>query len=149
MLRQIAPRRPRLTRADIFICLAGEGRKCRNTLPSRPPPATALPLPETRADDPKADDAFLMRQLSAPGCPGFTHLRPRKANPAAVVLMALLRKDLETRLAEALPWILLMYPDLDWHWLIRRAKDDGVRLQNERMQIFPLPLSARRSLGRP
>ena len=85
-------------------------------------PATALPLPETLAEDPKADDAFLARQLSGLGYPGFTHLRPRKANPAAVLLAALLRQDLETRLAEALPWVLLTYPDLDWPWLIRHAK---------------------------
>ena len=85
-------------------------------------PATTLPLPETLAEDPKPDDALLARQLSGLGYPGFAHLRARKANPAAVVLAALLRKDLETRLAEALPWILLTYPDLDWSWLIRHAK---------------------------
>lgn len=68
-------------------------------------PATALPLPETLADQPKTDDALLARQLSGLGYPGFAHLRPRKANPAAVVLAALARKDLETRLTEALPWV--------------------------------------------
>lgn len=90
-------------------------------------PATALPLPETWAQDPNADDAFLARQLSGLGYPGLTHLRPRKANPAAVLLAALLRKDLETRLTEALPWVLLTYPDLDWVWLIRHAKLDDVQ----------------------
>lgn len=85
-------------------------------------PATALPLPETLTEDPKADDAFLARQLSGLGYPGFAHLRPRKANPAAVVLAALLRHDLETRLTEAIPWVLSTYPDLDWSWLIRHAK---------------------------
>lgn len=90
-------------------------------------PATALPLPETWAQDPKADDAFLARQLSGLGYPGFTHLRPRKANPAVVVLAAVLRKDLEARLVEALPWVLLTYPDLDWVWLIRNAKLDDVQ----------------------
>jgi transcriptional regulator with XRE-family HTH domain len=85
-------------------------------------PATALPLPKTLVEDPKADDASLARQLSGLGYPGFTHLRSRKANPAAVLLSALLRKDLETRLAEALPWVLSTYPDLDWPWLIRHAK---------------------------
>jgi hypothetical protein len=49
-------------------------------------------------------------------------LRPLKANPAAVVLEALLKKDLEARLAEALPWVLLKYPDLDWPWLVRHTK---------------------------
>jgi transcriptional regulator with XRE-family HTH domain len=90
-------------------------------------PATALPLPETSAEEPKPDDALLARQLSGLGYPGFAHLRARKANPAAIVLAALLRKDLETRLAEALPWVLLTYPDLDWSWLIRHAKLQDVQ----------------------
>ena len=38
------------------------------------------------------------------------------------MLGALLQKDLEVRLAGALPWVLLTYPDLDWPWLIRHAK---------------------------
>jgi hypothetical protein len=42
------------------------------------------------AEEPKPDDALLARQLSGLGYPGFVHLRPRKANPAAVVLAALL-----------------------------------------------------------
>jgi hypothetical protein len=41
-----------------------------------PLPATALPLPETLGEEPKADDALLARQLSELGCPGFAHLRP-------------------------------------------------------------------------
>ncbi|MFZ0497980.1 MAG: helix-turn-helix transcriptional regulator [Steroidobacteraceae bacterium] len=90
-------------------------------------PATALPLPETLADQPKTDDALLARQLSGLGYPSFAHLRPRKANPAAVVLAALVRKDLDTRLTEALPWVLLTYPDLDWSWLIRQAKLQDVQ----------------------
>jgi len=89
--------------------------------------ATALPLPETLADESKADDALLARQLAGLGYPGFSHLRPRKANPAAVVLAALLREDLEARSAEALPWVLLTYPDLDWSWLIRHAKLQDVQ----------------------
>jgi transcriptional regulator with XRE-family HTH domain len=90
-------------------------------------PATALPLPEASAEESKADGALLARQLSGLGYPSFAHLRPRKANPAAVVLAALLQNDLETRLAEALPWVLLTYPDLDWSWLIRHAKLQDVQ----------------------
>jgi transcriptional regulator with XRE-family HTH domain len=90
-------------------------------------PATALPLPKNLADQPRTDDALLARQLSGLGYPGFAHLRPRRTNPAAVVLAALLRKDLETRLAEALPWVLLTYPDLDWSWLTQHAKLQDVQ----------------------
>lgn len=85
-------------------------------------PATALPMPEPPSEGDLADAAQLARQLSGLGYPEFSHLRSRKANPAAVVLEALLQKDLETRLAEALPWVLMTYPDLDWAWLVRHAK---------------------------
>jgi transcriptional regulator with XRE-family HTH domain len=84
-------------------------------------PATALPIPETAAGD-AMDPGLLARQLAGLGYPGFAHLRSRKANPAAVILTALLQKDLETRLAEALPWVLLTYPDMDWSWLINQVK---------------------------
>ena len=29
---------------------------------------------------------------------------------------------MEPRLTEALPWLLLTYPTLDWHWLVERVK---------------------------
>jgi transcriptional regulator with XRE-family HTH domain len=84
--------------------------------------ATALPKPEPPSTEDVADAAQLARQLSGLGYPAFSHLRPRKANPAAVVFEALVQDDLESRLAEALPWVLLTYPDLDWVWLVRHAK---------------------------
>ena len=31
-------------------------------------------------------------------------------------------RDLEPRLSEALPWVAWRYPDLDWEWLVRKAK---------------------------
>lgn len=85
-------------------------------------PATVLPVPETAPEGAAGNPHLLPRQLSGLGYPGFAHLRPRKANPAVVVLEALLQKDLEVRLAEALPWVLLTYPDLDWSWLVHHAK---------------------------
>lgn len=84
-------------------------------------PATALPIPETDAGK-VIGPGLLARQLAGLGYPGFAHLRARKANPAAVVLAALVQNDLETRLAEALPWVLLTYPELDWSWLICQVK---------------------------
>jgi len=84
-------------------------------------PPTALPIPKA-APVGVVEPGLLARQLAGLGYPGFAHLRPRKANPAAVALAALLQKDLETRLAEALPWVLLTYSDLDWSWLIGQVK---------------------------
>jgi hypothetical protein len=53
----------------------------------------------------------------------FGYLRSRRRlNPAEVVFRALQHHDLESRVAEALPWVLLQFPDLDWDWLVREAK---------------------------
>ena len=52
--------------------------------------ATALPVPETAPEGAAANPDKLARQLSGLGYPGFAHLAALKANPAAVVLEALL-----------------------------------------------------------
>ena len=71
----------------------------------------------TRANDVLAED------LAALGYPGLSYLKSRrKRSPAEVVLSALSAKNLDARLAEALPWVLLRYPDLDWQWLVCAAK---------------------------
>jgi hypothetical protein len=43
-------------------------------------------------------------------------------NLAEVVLHAVVKPDLDTRLVEALPWVLSAYTDLNWEWLRDRAK---------------------------
>lgn len=85
-------------------------------------PATALPVPESFGRRVRANSDMLARQLAGLGYPGFAHLRHAKANPAAVLLNALVQEDLEVRLAEALPWLVLTYPDMDWSWLIPEVK---------------------------
>jgi transcriptional regulator with XRE-family HTH domain len=85
-------------------------------------PATALPIPEQLVPSDHLDSDKLARKLAGLGYPGFAHLRGTKANPAQVVLEALSQKDLEVRLSEALPWVVLRYPDLDWAWLMNHAK---------------------------
>jgi len=85
-------------------------------------PATALPIPEAAPGKVPADPDRLARQLAGLGYPGFRHLRGRKANPATVLLEALRQPDLEVRLTEALPWVVLTYPDLNWSWLVSQAK---------------------------
>ena len=85
-------------------------------------PATALPVPEVALDQGPADPDRLARQLAGLGYPGFAHLRGRKTNPAVVLLAALRHPDLDVRLTEALPWLVLAYPDLDWPWLVSQAK---------------------------
>src|SRR5688572_8525220 len=61
--------------------------------------------------------------LAALGYPGFAHLKPRrKRSPGEVMLSALQVVNLDSRVVEALPWVLLQYPDLDWRWLVREAQ---------------------------
>lgn len=86
-------------------------------------PATALPMPESVDARVPAEPERLAQQLAALGYPGFAHLSTdSKTNPAATVLEALLQPNLEVRLSEALPWVLLAYPDLDWQWLVDHSK---------------------------
>jgi transcriptional regulator with XRE-family HTH domain len=83
---------------------------------------TALPLPEPLGFQGAPPDQ-LQQDLAALGYPGFEHVRSRKlSNPAAVVLGAVVQRDLDTRLVEALPWVLGTYTDLNWAWLRDRAK---------------------------
>ena len=92
--------------------------------------ATTLPL-ETgeHSVHPKPNEA-LASELAALGYPGLAYLKSgRKRNPAEVVISALSTKNLDTRLAEALPWVLLEHTELDWHWLVRAAKVND--LQNK------------------
>ena len=86
--------------------------------------ATALPVPEELPD--RTSNERLARELAALGYPGYAHLTPREGvNPALVVLQALSAENVDARVTEALPWVLLRYPDLDWDWLVEK-----VRLRN-------------------
>lgn len=92
--------------------------------------ATKLPVEKHWHSVPAKDDRALASDLAALGYPGLSYLKSRrKRNPAEVVLSALKTKNLDTRLAEALPWVLLEHPELDWQWLISAAKVND--LQNK------------------
>lgn len=83
-------------------------------------PPTALPLGAMNVQD---DVQSLAEGLAALGYPGFSHFkRGHRANPAQLLFAALRMHDLETRLSEALPWVVWQYPDLDWTWLVAQAK---------------------------
>jgi transcriptional regulator with XRE-family HTH domain len=85
-------------------------------------PPTVLPLPDTQnVRDVSPND--LQRRFAALGYPGFEHVRSRAVtNPAETVFNAVVKRDLDTRLVEAVPWVLSTYPDLDWDWLRDHAK---------------------------
>jgi transcriptional regulator with XRE-family HTH domain len=85
-------------------------------------PATALPLPDS-ANLAGVGPDRLQKEFAALGYPGFAHARSRhKTNPALLVLTAVSQDDLDTRLVEALPWVMGAYTDLDWPWLRDRVK---------------------------
>lgn len=64
----------------------------------------------------REDETKLADELGAMGYPGFAYLAGKPArNPAELLLDALDRPDLSTRIAEGRPWVSLRYPDLDWN----------------------------------
>lgn len=86
-------------------------------------PATALPLPESSIDD-ATTEPWVEHALTRLGYPGFAHRGkpgPRR-NPTEVLLRALARDDLDPRLVEALPWLLLRFARFDFRSLAVLAK---------------------------
>jgi transcriptional regulator with XRE-family HTH domain len=92
--------------------------------------AAKLPLKTGWHNVQANDDDALASDLAALGYPGLSYLKSRrKRNPAEVMLSALSANNLDSRLAEALPWVLVKHPDLNWEWLVRAAKVND--LQNK------------------
>ena len=87
-------------------------------------PATTLPLPAYAAFDTAVAESWVEQSLSRLGYPGFAHRRHPGVtrNPVEVLLRALAFDDLDPRLAEALPWLLLRFEDLVFETLATRAK---------------------------
>jgi transcriptional regulator with XRE-family HTH domain len=88
-------------------------------------PATSLPFRDASAFDPQAFAA----SLGALGYPRFSYLSKsgRRENPAALLLTALRQDQLDSRLTEALPWLLLHYPTLNWNWLVEHVKRQNLQ----------------------
>lgn len=114
-----------------YVCLLERGQRSvpgrlsqriaglLNLSPSRRPlSATMTPL--------AADGAA--RALGTLGYPGFAHYRQRQTlNPAELLLRVLRTTELDARVVEALVWVVLIYPDLDWEWLTREAKVNNLQ----------------------
>jgi len=85
-------------------------------------PPTALPM-EQLSMGAACDSEVVARNLAGLGYPGFSFLRPaRQVNPASVLVAALSSSDLEVRVVEALPWLVLKFPQMDWEWLLKEAR---------------------------
>jgi transcriptional regulator with XRE-family HTH domain len=88
-------------------------------------PATELPV---EAPGPNVGAQQVAEALGALGYPGFAYLkRGARWHPAQVLLTALQQPNLEARLAEALPWVVLHYPNLNWDQLFEQAKMKDVQ----------------------
>src|SRR5204863_838937 len=88
-------------------------------------PATELPV---EAPKPNVGAQQIAEALGGLGYPGFAYLkRGARWHPAQVLLTALEQSNLEARLAEALPWVVLHYPNLNWDWLLERVKVKDVQ----------------------
>ena len=87
-------------------------------------PPTVLPLSGTGVLSLAATDAQLEQGLARLGYAGLAYRkRPGvRRNPADLLLMALSADDLDPRLAEALPWLLLRFEGLNSEELVARAK---------------------------
>lgn len=87
-------------------------------------PPTALPPSGSPQKPLSTDNQTLAEELARLGYPGFAYFRTRRRakHPAEVLLTALAKDDLEARLTEALPWLLLHFEDLDASWLSQQAR---------------------------
>ncbi len=84
-------------------------------------PATALPLEPYRRRD--RDTGFFQRALGTLGYSGFAYLRrSAKVNPTELLMEALDSENLDSRVVEALPWLPIVFPEMDWTWLTFNAK---------------------------
>ncbi len=89
---------------------------------------TVLPVETDWSEAPHCEGQDVAAYLAGLGYPGLAYLRPaKKKNPAEVLFAALNCDDLESRLTEALPWVVLKYPDLDWNWLVTAAKTHNLQ----------------------
>ncbi len=123
-----SPTRPRGLRShQTYVALLESGKRpfpprlARRAVALLGMSPSALPLSQRALTDTE-----LTRQLSALGYPGYAHVPPaRRRNPADVLLAALSKDNLDARVAEALPWLLLHYGAMSLAcktWLVEQAR---------------------------
>lgn len=123
LTQQVAARRWGVSQTYLSLMEAGKRsvpqRLAKRLAGHEPSLATALPLTSDRLE--VADHARLLGTL---GYPGFVYLAAKRkvTNPAALVMSALQAPQVPARVTEALPWLLVTFPHLDWKWLVDHAK---------------------------
>jgi transcriptional regulator with XRE-family HTH domain len=85
--------------------------------------AATLPVGSTLGSVQCTSEDDLTAGLAGLGYPGFSYLsHQQQRNPAELLASALSASNLDSRLTEALPWVLLNFPEMDWPWLVQTAK---------------------------
>ena len=107
----------------------------------------ALPLPAGDWQPPASGPREIAAELGRLAYPGLARARGKPGNPAALLLTALSLADLDRRLLQAQPWLLLRYPEVDTAWLLDRAR--RLDLQNRLGFIVTLAREVRESRGEP
>lgn len=86
-------------------------------------PPTELPAKVNEYKVSEVSDDQLTADLAALGYRGFSHRKPsRLKNPADVLLSALRSDKRDARLVEALPWVVLKFPDMEWRKLVETSR---------------------------
>lgn len=87
-------------------------------------PPTVLPTADEFKPRVSVANEEFVNEVSALGYPGFAYLKARvkERNPAETLVEALSQTSLESRVVEALPWLLLTYWDMNLGWLVKEAK---------------------------
>lgn len=72
--------------------------------------------------------AEVANQLAALGYAGFSYMDGGQPqwNPAELLVAALTKNELESRVAEGLPWLAYAFTNMDWNWVVREAKANDV-----------------------
>jgi transcriptional regulator with XRE-family HTH domain len=113
--------------------------------------ATALDMPATFVPVKESGPlgaADARRLLGRLGYEGFGYLRTsRRMNPAEILLRTLRSETLDGRVVKALPWLLVEFPDLNWDWLVRQAKQED--LQNRLVFVVSLARALAHAKARP
>jgi transcriptional regulator with XRE-family HTH domain len=117
----------RLGVTQAYLSMLEEGRRnpspnlARKLMRVYSLPPTVLPVSEFPE---KVTPDFPARELGSLGYPGFAHLleATQRVNPAGFLLCALSQRNLEARVAEGLPWLVLRYSDMNFSWLVPQAR---------------------------
>jgi transcriptional regulator with XRE-family HTH domain len=67
-------------------------------------------------------------QLAALGYPGFSYMNTNRPqwNPAELLVAALTKNELESRVIEGLTWLVYAFTNMNWDWVTREAKANDV-----------------------